>query len=58
VLVTLGGKEVVFITGVEMLRNIYRQEEDSDQWQAITEGFPNGVPRFQSKDECEAWLRT
>lgn len=40
-----------------MLRNIYRREEESEDWQEIIEEFPNGVPRFQSKNDCEIWMR-
>jgi hypothetical protein len=40
-----------------MLRNIYRPEENSEAWQEVVESFPNGVPRFSSKAECEEWMR-
>lgn len=40
-----------------MLRNVFREEEESDEWQAIVAEFPNKIPRFQSKSECEAWMR-
>ena len=39
------------------LRYIFKSEEDPEEWQEIVEEFPNKIPRFQSKIECENWIK-
>lgn len=37
-------------------RGIFRNEEDPEYWRAATKRFPNGVPRFGSKEEATAFM--
>lgn len=39
------------------LRYIYKSEEDINEWQNIVNEFPNKIPRFQTKNECENWIK-
>mmetsp|Transcript_29881 Transcript_29881/g.50865 ORF Transcript_29881/g.50865 Transcript_29881/m.50865 type:complete len:687 (-) Transcript_29881:112-2172(-) len=38
------------------LRGIFGEKGDSQNWLDAISQFPNGVPRFQSKDECVSFM--
>jgi hypothetical protein len=38
-------------------RGIFGQHGDSEEWLNAVAKFPNGVPRFESKDECLEFMR-
>ncbi|KAL3912908.1 MAG: hypothetical protein SGILL_006701, partial [Bacillariaceae sp.] len=38
-------------------RGIFGENGDSEAWIDATKGFPNGVPRFESKDECHQFMK-
>ena len=39
------------------LRNIFKSDEESEEWQEAVEEFPNQVPRFKTKAECVDFMR-
>jgi hypothetical protein len=39
------------------LRGIFGKHGDSEEWLKATAKFPNGVPRFESKEECLEFMR-
>ena len=38
------------------IRGLFGEKGDSKNWLDATSQFPNGVPRFQSKDECISFM--
>jgi hypothetical protein len=38
-------------------RGIFGEHGDSEEWLRVVREFPNGVPRFESKDECLQFMR-
>lgn len=38
------------------IRGLFGEKGDSQNWLDATSKFPNGVPRFQSKDECISFM--
>ena len=38
------------------IRGLFGERGDSQDWLDATSRFPNGVPRFASRDECLAFM--